>query len=148
IPGGFLVQDKDLLTLDSNNLKVVTNRKPTEKELEDLTFAWIVAKHTKSNAIVFAKDKATLGVGAGQMSRIDSAKIAFMKAKEHGLDLANSVAASDAFFPFADGLLEIIKCGATAVIQPGGSVRDQEVIDAANQNNITMVFTGIRHFKH
>lgn len=148
IPGGFLIQDKDLLTLDSNNLKVVTNRKPTEKELEDLTFAWIVAKHTKSNAIVFAKDKATLGVGAGQMSRIDSAKIAFMKAKEHGLDLTNSVAASDAFFPFADGLLEIIKCGATAVIQPGGSVRDQEVIDAANQNNITMVFTGIRHFKH
>lgn len=148
IPGGFLVQDKDLLTLDSNNLKVVTNRKPTEKELEDLTFAWIVAKHTKSNAIVFAKDKATLGVGAGQMSRIDSAKIAFMKANEHGLELTNSVAASDAFFPFADGLLEIIKCGATAVIQPGGSVRDQEVIDAANQNNITMVFTGIRHFKH
>lgn len=148
IPGGFLVQDKDLLTLDKDNLKVVTNRKPTEKEFEDLTFAWIVAKHTKSNAIVFAKDKSTLGVGAGQMSRIDSAKIAFIKAKEHGLDLTNSVAASDAFFPFADGLLEIIKCGATAVIQPGGSVRDQEVIDAANQNNITMVFTGIRHFKH
>ncbi|MEJ5262572.1 MAG: bifunctional phosphoribosylaminoimidazolecarboxamide formyltransferase/IMP cyclohydrolase [Ignavibacterium sp.] len=148
IPGGLLVQDKDLITLDKENLKVVTNRKPTEKELEDLTFAWIVAKHTKSNAIVFAKDKATLGVGAGQMSRLDSAKIAYMKAKEHGLDLTNSVAASDAFFPFADGLLEIIKCGATAVIQPGGSVRDQEVIDAANQNNITMIFTGIRHFKH
>lgn len=148
IPGGFIVQDKDLITLDKNNLQIVTNRKPTEKELEDLTFAWIVAKHTKSNAIVFAKDKATLGVGAGQMSRIDSAKIAFMKAKEHGLDLINSVAASDAFFPFADGLLEIIKCGATAVIQPGGSVRDQEVIEVANQNNITMIFTGIRHFKH
>lgn len=148
IPGGLLVQDKDLISLNPDNLKVVTERKPTEKELEDLTFAWIVAKHTKSNAIVFAKDKTTLGVGAGQMSRLDSAKIAFMKAKEHGLDLTNSVAASDAFFPFADGLLEIIKCGATAVIQPGGSVRDQEVIDAANQNNITMIFTGIRHFKH
>jgi phosphoribosylaminoimidazolecarboxamide formyltransferase/IMP cyclohydrolase len=148
IPGGLLVQDKDLITLNRDNLKVVTERKPTEKELEDLTFAWIVAKHTKSNAIVFAKDKTTLGVGAGQMSRLDSAKIAFMKAKEHGLDLTNSVAASDAFFPFADGLLEIIKCGATAVIQPGGSVRDQEVIYAANQNNITMIFTGIRHFKH
>lgn len=148
IPGGLLVQDKDLVTLNKESLQIVTNRKPTEKELEDLTFAWIVAKHTKSNAIVFAKDKATLGVGAGQMSRIDSAKIAYMKAQEHGLDLTNSVAASDAFFPFADGLLEIIKCGATAVIQPGGSVRDQEVIDAANQNNITMVFTGIRHFKH
>lgn len=148
IPGGLLVQDKDLITLNPDNLKVVTEKKPTEKELEDLTFAWIVAKHTKSNAIVFAKDKTTLGVGAGQMSRLDSAKIAFMKAKEHGLDLTNSVAASDAFFPFADGLLEIIKCGATAVIQPGGSVRDQEVIDAANQNNITMIFTGIRHFKH
>ena len=148
IPGGLLVQDKDLITFDSDNLKVVTERKPTEKELEDLTFAWIVAKHTKSNAIVFAKDNTTLGVGAGQMSRLDSAKIAYMKAKEHGLDLTNSVAASDAFFPFADGLLEIIKCGATAVIQPGGSVRDQEVIDAANQNNITMIFTGIRHFKH
>ncbi|BDQ02202.1 bifunctional phosphoribosylaminoimidazolecarboxamide formyltransferase/IMP cyclohydrolase [Ignavibacterium sp.] len=148
IPGGILVQDKDLVTLNKDELQIVTNRKPTEKELEDLTFAWIVAKHTKSNAIVFAKDKATLGVGAGQMSRLDSAKIAYMKAKEHGLDLTNSVAASDAFFPFADGLLEIIKCGATAVIQPGGSVRDQEVIEAANQNNITMVFTGIRHFKH
>ncbi|WP_337865297.1 bifunctional phosphoribosylaminoimidazolecarboxamide formyltransferase/IMP cyclohydrolase [Ignavibacterium sp.] len=148
IPGGLLVQNKDLITFDKENLKVVTNRKPTEKELEDLTFAWIVAKHTKSNAIVFAKDKTTLGVGAGQMSRLDSSKIAYMKAKEHGLDLTDSVAASDAFFPFADGLLEIIKCGATAVIQPGGSVRDQEVIDAANQNNITMIFTGIRHFKH
>ncbi len=148
IPGGFIVQDKDLISFDKNNLKVVTNRKPTEQEMEDLTFAWVVAKHTKSNAIVFAKNKMTLGVGAGQMSRIDSVKIAHMKAKEHGHDLTNSVAASDAFFPFADGLLEIIKCGATAVIQPGGSVRDQEVIDVANQNNLSMVFTGIRHFKH
>jgi phosphoribosylaminoimidazolecarboxamide formyltransferase / IMP cyclohydrolase len=126
----------------------VTDKKPSAEELEDLHFAWIVAKHTKSNAIVFVKDKATLGVGAGQMSRIDSAKIAYMKAEEHGLDLKNSAAASDAFFPFADGLLKIIECGAAAVIQPGGSVRDQEVIDAANEHNISMVFTGIRHFKH
>lgn len=148
VAGGLLVQDADSISLKENELKFVTDRKPGSKELEDLKFAWIVAKHTKSNAIVFVKDKTTLGVGAGQMSRIDSAKIAFMKAKEHGLDLNGSVAASDAFFPFADGLLEIIKCGATSVIQPGGSVRDNEVIEAANQNKISMVFTGIRHFKH
>ena len=116
--------------------------------MEDLIFAWKVAKHTKSNAIVFAKNKTTLGVGAGQMSRLDSSKIAKMKANEHGLDLKNSVAASDAFFPFADGLLEIINCGATSIIQPGGSVRDEEVIAAADEKNVSMVFTGIRHFKH
>lgn len=148
IPGGVLSQDADSISLNEDLLKVVTDKKPSKDELEDLKFAWKIAKHTKSNAIVYVKDKATLGVGAGQMSRIDSAKIAVMKAKEHGLDLTGSVAASDAFFPFADGLLEIIKCGAVSVIQPGGSVRDQEVIDAANQNNISMVFTGIRHFKH
>lgn len=148
IPGGVLVQDKDNKTLDLDNLKVVTDKKPAPGELEDLIFAWIVAKHTKSNAIVFVKDKATLGVGAGQMSRVDSAKIAKMKSIEHKLDLTGCVAASDAFFPFADGLLEIIKCGAVSVIQPGGSIRDQEVIDAANQNNISMVYTGLRHFKH
>jgi phosphoribosylaminoimidazolecarboxamide formyltransferase/IMP cyclohydrolase len=148
IPGGVLAQDYDSISIKENELKVVTNQKPSEQELADLKFAWKIAKHTKSNAIVYVKDKATLGVGAGQMSRIDSAKIAVMKAEEHGLDLNGSVAASDAFFPFADGLLEIIKCGVKSVIQPGGSVRDQEVIDAANQNNISMVFTGIRHFKH
>lgn len=148
IPGGVLVQDTDSLTLLEDKLKVVTKNQPSDKQMEDLKFAWIVAKHTKSNAIVYAKDKMTIGVGAGQMSRIDSARIAVMKAEEHGLDLKGSVAASDAFFPFADGLLEIIKCGVQAVIQPGGSVRDQEVIDAANQNNISMIFTGIRHFKH
>jgi len=148
IPGGVLAQDSDSISLKEDELKVVTEKTPTKEELEDLKFAWKIAKHTKSNAIVYVKDKATLGVGAGQMSRIDSAKIAVMKAKEHGLDLTGSVAASDAFFPFADGLLEIIKCGAISVIQPGGSVRDQEVIDAANQNKISMVFTGIRHFKH
>ncbi len=148
IPGGVIAQDSDSILLNENELKFVTQKKPTKEELEDLKFAWKIAKHTKSNAIVYVKDKATLGVGAGQMSRIDSAKIAVMKAKEHGLDLKGSVAASDAFFPFADGLLEIIKCGAVSVIQPGGSVRDQEVIDAANQNGISMIFTGIRHFKH
>lgn len=148
IPGGVLAQDSDSVSLKEDELKFITDKKPSKEELEDLQFAWKVAKHTKSNAIVYVKDKATLGVGAGQMSRIDSAKIAVMKAKEHGLDLNGSVAASDAFFPFADGLLEIIKCGAVSVIQPGGSVRDLEVIDAANKNNISMVFTGIRHFKH
>jgi phosphoribosylaminoimidazolecarboxamide formyltransferase / IMP cyclohydrolase len=148
IPGGTLVQDSDSISLIEDELKVVTDKQPSKRELEDLKFAWKIAKHTKSNAIVYVKDKATLGVGAGQMSRIDSAKIAMMKAKEHGLDLNGSVAASDAFFPFSDGLLEIIKCGAVSVIQPGGSVRDQEVIDAANQNKISMIFTGIRHFKH
>jgi len=148
IPGGVIAQDPDLVTLSKDSLKFVTKKQPTEQELNDLLFAWIVAKHTKSNAIVFAKDGAALGVGAGQMSRIDSSKIAHMKAQQFNLDLKNSVAASDAFFPFADGLIEIIKCGATSIIQPGGSVRDQEVIDAANENNVSMVFTGIRHFKH
>ncbi|HSL89604.1 MAG TPA: bifunctional phosphoribosylaminoimidazolecarboxamide formyltransferase/IMP cyclohydrolase [Ignavibacteriaceae bacterium] len=148
IPGGLLVQESDSITLNEKELKIVTDKKPSDKEMTDLLFAWTIAKQTKSNAIVFAKDKATLGIGAGQMSRLDSARIAFMKAKEHGLNLQGSVAASDAFFPFADGLLEIIKCGATSVIQPGGSVRDSEVIEVANKNGISMVFTGIRHFKH
>ena len=148
IPGGIIIQDSDSQTLNKDLINIVTNKKPDENDLEDLYFAWTVAKHTKSNAIVFAKDRATLGVGAGQMSRIDSVKIANMKAKEHGLSLDHSVAASDAFFPFSDGLLEIIKCGAISVIQPGGSVRDNEVIEAANANGISMVFTGIRHFKH
>jgi phosphoribosylaminoimidazolecarboxamide formyltransferase/IMP cyclohydrolase len=148
IPGGIIQQETDNLDIVEENISFPTTKKPDEKELEDLYFAWKVAKHTKSNAIVFAKGKATLGVGAGQMSRLDSAKIAYMKAKEHGLDLNGSVAASDAFFPFADGLIEIINCGAVSVIQPGGSVRDQDVIDAANEHNVSMVFTGIRHFKH
>ena len=112
IPGGVLAQDSDSISLKEDELKIVTDKKPSKEELEDLKFAWKIAKHTKSNAIVYVKDKATLGVGAGQMSRIDSAKIAVMKAKEHGLDLTGCVAASDAFFPFADGLIEIIKCGA------------------------------------
>ncbi len=148
IPGGVIVQNSDRETLNEDKLEIVTEKKPDNKELNDLKFAWIVSKHTKSNAIVFVKNNATLGVGAGQMSRLDSAKIASLKAEEHGLDLTGTVAASDAFFPFSDTLLEIIKYGATSVIQPGGSIRDSEVIEAANQNNISMVFTGIRHFKH
>ena len=148
ILGGVVVQDWDFTGLIPEKISVPTSKKPDENELEDLYFAWKIAKHTKSNAIVFAKDKATLGVGAGQMSRVDSVRLAAMKAKEYGLDLKDSVAASDAFFPFADALLEIVKNGATSVIQPGGSVRDEEVIDAANKSNISMLFTGIRHFKH
>ena len=148
IPGGIIRQETNKLDIVEEKISFPTTKKPDEKELEDLYFAWKVAKHTKSNAIVFAKGKTTLGVGAGQMSRLDSAKIASMKAKEHGLDLKGSVVASDAFFPFADGLIEIINCGAISVIQPGGSVRDQDVIDAANEHNVSMVFTGIRHFKH
>ncbi len=146
--GGFLAQTADDTNVVENNLKVVTNRKPTEQELRDLKFAYIVCKHVKSNAIVFAKNRVTLGAGAGQMSRVDSVKIARMKAAEAGLDLSGSVAASDAFFPFADNVEEIAKAGATAIIQPGGSVRDSESIEAANKFNISMVFTGIRHFKH
>lgn len=148
IPGGILAQEKDNSILDDSMLKLVTERKYTKHELEDLKFAWIVCKHTKSNAIIYVKDKKAVGVGAGQMSRVDSAKIAASKAKEFGHDLKGCVAASDAFFPFADGLLEIIAHGAVAVIQPGGSVRDEEVIKAANEKNISMIFTGIRNFKH
>ena len=148
VPGGILAQDKDNSVIDDTMLRLVTERKYTEQELEDLKFAWIICKHTKSNAIIYVKDKKAVGVGAGQMSRVDSAKIAAAKAKEFGHDLTNCVAASDAFFPFADGLLEIVSHGAVAVIQPGGSVRDEEVIKAANEKNISMIFTGIRNFKH
>ncbi len=148
VPGGLLVQEKDNSQLDESILKYVTKRKCSEKEFEDLKFAWVVCKHTKSNAIVFVKDKKAIGVGAGQMSRLDSAKIAAMKAREFGHDLNGAVAASDAFFPFSDGLLEIASHGITAVIQPGGSVRDDEVIKAADEKNISMIFTGIRNFKH
>jgi phosphoribosylaminoimidazolecarboxamide formyltransferase/IMP cyclohydrolase len=148
VPGGILVQDPDSIILNRDQVTVVTDCKPSDKEMEDLVFAMTIAKHTKSNAIVFVKDKAALAVGAGQMSRVDSCKIAVMKAKENNNDLSGSVAASDAYFPFADGLLEIVKAGAVSVIQPGGSVRDNEAITAANENNISMVFTGIRHFKH
>ena len=130
------------------DLKVVTRRAPTDAQLRDLLFAWRVAKYVKSNAIVFCGDGATVGVGAGQMSRIDSARIASIKAANAGLQLAGSVVASDAFFPFRDGLDVVADAGAVAVIQPGGSVRDDEVIGAADERGIAMVFTGVRHFRH
>lgn len=148
VSGGLLVQSKDTIRTTAEQLKVVTKRQPTADELEALLFNWKVAKHVKSNAIVYGAKDRTLAVGAGQMSRIDSSKIAVWKSKESNLSLHGSVVASDAFFPFADGLLEAVSAGATAVIQPGGSIRDEEVIQAANDHNIAMVFTGIRHFKH
>jgi phosphoribosylaminoimidazolecarboxamide formyltransferase/IMP cyclohydrolase len=145
ISGGLLLQDADTEDVATAGLKVVTVRQPSTEELEALRFAWRVAKHVKSNAIVYARDGQTIGVGAGQMSRVDAAKFGAMKAV---LPLANCVAASDAFFPFADGLEAVAAAGATAVIQPGGSVRDQEVIEAADRLGLAMVFTGIRHFRH
>ncbi len=148
VQGGYLVQEFDHHVITSENVKTVTKRKPTESELEGLLFAWTVAKHVKSNAIVYASKNRTLGIGAGQMSRVDSSVIAAKKAAEAGLDLHGCSVASDAFFPFPDGLLEAVKVGATAVIQPGGSVRDGEVIQAADDHNIAMIFTGVRHFRH
>jgi phosphoribosylaminoimidazolecarboxamide formyltransferase / IMP cyclohydrolase len=145
ISGGMLVQTHDTLRLKREDLKVVTKRKPTEDEIKDLLFAWTVCKHTKSNAIVYARDGQTVGVGAGQMSRIDSVKLGAMRAQ---LPIKDTVLASDAFFPFRDGIDEAAKHGITAVIQPGGSVRDAEVIAAADEHGLAMVFTGIRHFKH
>jgi phosphoribosylaminoimidazolecarboxamide formyltransferase/IMP cyclohydrolase len=155
VAGGLLVQSRDNAVVDDMALKVVTKRAPTNAELTDLAFAFRVAKHVKSNTIVYAKDRATVGIGAGQMSRIDSARIAARKAEDaaKAARLAapltkGSVVASDAFFPFADGLLVAVEAGATAVIQPGGSVRDDEVIKAADDHGIAMVFTGTRHFRH
>jgi phosphoribosylaminoimidazolecarboxamide formyltransferase/IMP cyclohydrolase len=148
IYGGVLVQDADRHVLAESELKRVTERAPTAEELRALLFAWKVCKHVKSNAIVFAREGQTLGVGAGQMSRVDSVKIAVMKAQTAKVSLAGSVVASDAFFPFPDGVEEAAKAGATAVIQPGGSVRDNEVIAAANRLGMAMVFTGVRHFRH
>ena len=145
ISGGVLVQGPDRHVLDRCELKVVTKRPPTEAEVESLLFAWKVAKHVKSNAIVFAREGRTVGIGAGQMSRVDAVKMAVMKAAE---SLAGSVVASDAFFPFPDGVEEAARAGATAVIQPGGSVRDAEVIAAADLEGLAMVFTGVRHFRH
>jgi len=145
ISGGLLLQDADTEGVPAAGLTVVTVRQPSPEEMESLLFAWRVAKHVKSNAIVYARGGQTIGVGAGQMSRVDAAKFGAMKAV---LPLANSVAASDAFFPFSDGLEAVAAAGATAVIQPGGSVRDQEVIEAANRLGVAMVFTGTRHFRH
>jgi len=145
ISGGMLVQTRDTHRLKREELKVVTGRAPTEKEIDDLLFAWTVCKHTRSNAIVYARDGQTVGVGAGQMSRVDSVKIGAMRAQ---LPIEGSVMASDAFFPFRDGIDEAAKQGITAVIQPGGSIRDQEVITAADEHNLAMIFTGVRHFRH
>lgn len=145
ISGGLLVQTPDNLRLSQGDLKIVTRRQPNEEEIRALLFAWTVCKHTKSNAIVYARDGQTVGVGAGQMSRVDAVKIGAMRAQ---LPIAGSVLASDAFFPFRDGIDEAAKHGITAVIQPGGSVRDAEVIAAADEHGLAMVFTGIRHFKH
>ncbi|WP_458527307.1 bifunctional phosphoribosylaminoimidazolecarboxamide formyltransferase/IMP cyclohydrolase [Onishia taeanensis] len=148
VTGGLLVQDRDLGMVGRDELKVVTERAPSEQELRDLAFAWKVAKHVKSNAIVYAQQGQTIGVGAGQMSRVYSAKIAGIKASDEGLSVPGSVMASDAFFPFRDGIDAAAAAGITAVIQPGGSMRDAEVIEAANEAGIAMVFTGMRHFRH
>jgi phosphoribosylaminoimidazolecarboxamide formyltransferase/IMP cyclohydrolase len=155
VAGGLLVQSRDNAVVDEMQLRTVTRRAPSERELDDLRFAFRVAKHVKSNTIVYAKDRTTVGIGAGQMSRVDAARIAARKAADAAQDAGlgepltkGSVVASDAFFPFADGLLVAIEAGATAVIQPGGSVRDDEVIKAADDHGIAMVFTGTRHFRH
>ncbi|MFK7754865.1 MAG: bifunctional phosphoribosylaminoimidazolecarboxamide formyltransferase/IMP cyclohydrolase, partial [Sedimentitalea sp.] len=155
VSGGYLVQDKDVGFITRDDLRVVTKRAPTEAELADLMFAWTVAKHVKSNAIIYVKDGATVGVGAGQMSRVDSTRIAARKAQDMaeamGLSAPltqGSVVASDAFFPFADGLITAAEAGATALIQPGGSMRDADVIAAADAAGLAMVFTDMRHFRH
>jgi phosphoribosylaminoimidazolecarboxamide formyltransferase/IMP cyclohydrolase len=148
VGNSYLVQSADVLPDNPADWKVVTRRQPTEKEKEAMIFGWRVAKHVKSNAIVYALADRTVGVGAGQMSRVDASKIAVLKAREAGLELKGSVVASDAFFPFADGLVAAAEAGATAAIQPGGSLRDAEVIEAANNKNMAMIFTGRRHFRH
>lgn len=148
VNGGLLVQDRDLGLITADDLKVVSQRQPTQNEVTDLLFAWKVAKFVKSNAIVYAKNRQTIGVGAGQMSRVNSARIAAIKAEHAGLEVKNSVMASDAFFPFRDGIDNAATVGISCVIQPGGSVRDEEVIAAADEHNMAMVFTGMRHFRH
>jgi phosphoribosylaminoimidazolecarboxamide formyltransferase/IMP cyclohydrolase len=148
VAGGLLVQSTDHALIDEDKMQVVTTKKPSEDEYRDLLFAWKVAKFVKSNAIVYARDKMTIGVGAGQMSRVYSARIAGMKAEDVGLEIKGSVMASDAFFPFRDSIDTAAQAGIVAVIQPGGSMRDQEVIDAANEAGMAMVFTGMRHFRH
>jgi phosphoribosylaminoimidazolecarboxamide formyltransferase/IMP cyclohydrolase len=148
VAGGLLVQDLDTRMVERGELKTVSRRPPTDGELNDLLFAWMVAKYVKSNAIVYARHRHTVGIGAGQMSRIYSAKIAGIKAADEKLEVVGSVMASDAFFPFRDGIDAAAEAGVTAVIQPGGSMRDQEVIAAADQHGMAMVFTGIRHFRH
>jgi phosphoribosylaminoimidazolecarboxamide formyltransferase/IMP cyclohydrolase len=148
VNGGLLVQDRDLGIITADDLTIVTKRQPTDKELQDLLFAWKVVKFVKSNAIVYCKDNMTIGIGAGQMSRVYSAKIAAIKAADEKLEVQGSVMASDAFFPFRDGIDSAKEVGITAVIQPGGSIRDDEVIAAADEYDMAMVFTGMRHFRH
>ncbi|MGB6054335.1 MAG: bifunctional phosphoribosylaminoimidazolecarboxamide formyltransferase/IMP cyclohydrolase [Burkholderiaceae bacterium] len=148
VGGGLLLQSPDARNLEAAELRVVSKKQPTPQQLQDLMFAWRVAKFVKSNAIVFCGNGMTLGVGAGQMSRVDSARIAGIKAQNAGLSLAGSAVASDAFFPFRDGLDVVVAAGATSVIQPGGSMRDQEVIDAADEHGVVMLLTGVRHFRH
>jgi phosphoribosylaminoimidazolecarboxamide formyltransferase/IMP cyclohydrolase len=148
IGGGLLLQTPDVKNISASELRIVTRKHPDKQQMSDLLFAWRVAKFVKSNAIVFCKDGMTLGVGAGQMSRVDSARIASIKAENSGHGLATSVVASDAFFPFRDGVDVVAKAGASAIIQPGGSIRDDEVIAAADEHEVAMVFTGVRHFRH
>ena len=145
VSGGLLVQDRDAISHDPAALKVVTQKQPNTKEIDDLLFAWLVAKHVKSNAIIYARNGETLGIGAGQMSRVDSARLAVEKAHQ---SLKGCMMASDAFFPFRDSIDEAAKSGISAIIQPGGSIRDDEVIHAADEHGIAMIFTGTRHFKH
>jgi phosphoribosylaminoimidazolecarboxamide formyltransferase / IMP cyclohydrolase len=148
VGSGLLMQTADNRELTLGELRVVTRKQPTAEQLQDLLFAWKVAKYVKSNAIVFCKDGMTMGVGAGQMSRLDSARIASIKAQHAGLSLQGTVVASDAFFPFRDGLDVVVDAGASCVIQPGGSMRDEEVIAAADERGVAMVFSGVRHFRH
>jgi phosphoribosylaminoimidazolecarboxamide formyltransferase/IMP cyclohydrolase len=148
VSGGLLVQNTDLGRITADDLKVVTQKAPTPEQIEDLLFAWTVVKYVKSNAIIFCKDHMTIGVGAGQMSRVYSTRIAAIKAADEGLDIKGSVMASDAFFPFRDGIDAAAETGIAAIIQPGGSMRDDEVIQAANEHGLAMVFTGMRHFRH
>jgi phosphoribosylaminoimidazolecarboxamide formyltransferase/IMP cyclohydrolase len=148
VTGGILLQERDLGAVDIENAQVVTKRRPTPDEIEALKFAWRIVKYVKSNAVIYATKDQLIGVGAGQMSRVDSSRLAIIKAANAGLSTQGTVVASDAFFPFRDGIDEAAKAGATAVVQPGGSVRDQEVIDAANEHGMAMIFTGMRHFRH
>ena len=148
VNGGLLIQDRDDHIIAEHDLTVVSERAPSEQEMRDMLFAWRVAKFVKSNAIIYASNERTIGVGAGQMSRVNSARIAAIKAEHAGLEVAGAVMASDAFFPFRDGIDNAAERGIRAVIQPGGSIRDDEIIAAANEAGIAMVFTGVRHFRH
>ena len=148
VSGGLLVQTSDLGVITADDLKVVTEKAPGPQQIQDMLFAWTVVKYVKSNAIIFCKDNMTIGVGAGQMSRVYSTKIAALKAADEGLEVSGSVMASDAFFPFRDGIDAAAETGISAIIQPGGSMRDDEVIEAANEHGLAMVFTGMRHFRH